>query len=295
MSNPIIIRRRVQRDFTILPNDVVRDHRLSWKALGLLVYVLSLPDDFHLHLKYLANQKPTGRDGTRAGLKELELAGYLTIRRERRAGRFAQVIWDITDCPIGGIPTTRSTVTENPNTVNRDSAFPKPQIPTLPSTSSEQEPIYKKPTTTNAPRSIPLENNDLAHTYLAELTWPSMWQGKSMEAAKIRLLDCHHIHRQLILDEIAGLADRGGVRSPNGLLNTLVKRANQGQFVPAAAFDYQKKLESQAKVARARIEAEESRLQSPPRSDEKALNILASEHLRLREANERRLQRERAQ
>lgn len=282
MSNPIIIRRRVQRDFTILPNDVVRDPRLSWKAVGLLVYVLSLPDDFRLRLSYLANQKPTGRDGTRAGLKELELAGYLTIRRERSAGRFAQVIWDITDAPIEGIPTAKPPCSENPNTVNLNTALPNPQIPTLPRTSSKQELIYKAPTTTKTERSIQQAKEENSLTDLADLTWPSMWQGKSMETAKQLLRDCHHTHRQPILDEIAGLADRGAVRHPIGLLRKLVERANHGQFVPAAALDYQRKRESQAKAAQARTADKQSGLQSPPLIGEIARTKLAFMRRQLR-------------
>lgn len=282
MSNPIIIRRRVQRDFTILPNDVVRDPRLSWKALGLLVYVLSLPDDFRLHLKYLANQKPTGRDGTRAGLKELEQAGYLTIRRERRAGRFAQVIWDITDAPIGGIPTAKPPCSENPNTVNLNTALPNPQIPTLQRTSSKQEPIYKEPTTTDTTRSIQQAKDENPLTDLVDLTWPSMWQGKSMETAKQLLRDCHHTQRQPILDEIAGLTDRGTVRHPIGLLRKLIERANHGQFFPAAALDYQRKRESQVKADQTRTEDEQSEQQSPPLMGEIARKKLASMRRQLR-------------
>jgi hypothetical protein len=130
-ESSVIIRRRVSRDFTTLPNDLIRDYRLSWKALGLLVFVLSLPEDFRLRLSHLAKQKKTGRDATRAGLKELEVAGYLTIRRERgERGKFSQVVWEVTDSPS---PTSIDSPPRSgfPNTVNPDTGNPASGNPTL--------------------------------------------------------------------------------------------------------------------------------------------------------------------
>lgn len=271
MGNPIIVRRRVQRDFTILPNDVVRDPRLSWKALGLLVYILSLPDDFRLHLKYLTKQKPTGRDGTRAGLKELEAAGYLTIRRERRSGRFAQVIWDVTDSPAGGFPTGDPPRSENPNTVNPNTVLPKPVKPTLPSTGVQQELSEQEPTTTCAASPSPPEYAQGVVVDDDELVWPpSLAEGAETSARQI-LSDCPPAHRQLVLHEIAGLADRGAVRHPLGLLRKLVERARQGEFVPAAALEHRRRLESQARAVQARIVDEQHRhQQSTPQAREAA-------------------------
>lgn len=72
MTDTVIIRRKVRRDFTALSNDLIRDPRLSWGGLGLLVYVLHLPDNFRLRLSHLSKQKASGRDATRARVKELE-------------------------------------------------------------------------------------------------------------------------------------------------------------------------------------------------------------------------------
>ncbi|MDX9995660.1 MAG: hypothetical protein RBS28_10085 [Rhodocyclaceae bacterium] len=276
MSNPIIVRRRVQRDFTILPNDVVRDPRLSWKALGLLVYVLSLPDDFRLHLKYLTKQKPTGRDGTRAGLKELEAAGYLTIRRERRSGRFAQVVWEVTDSPAGGVPAGIPPRSENPNTVNPGTVFPSQEKPTLPSTGIQQEPTEQVPTTTQAASPAPLAHDHDVVVDDDELVWPPALREDVKGSARQILHDCPLAHRQLVLHEIAGLADRGTVRHPLGLLRKLVERARQGQFVPAAALEHRRKLESQARADQARITDEQHRQQqSTPQAREAARTRLA--------------------
>lgn len=83
------------------------------------------------------------------------------------------------------------------------------------------------------------------------------------------LQDCPLADRQQVLDEIAGLADRGVIRHPIGLLRKLVDRAQHGQFVPAAALEYQRKLESQAKATQARLTEEQHRQQhSTPQARE---------------------------
>ncbi len=99
-GDTVIIRRRVRSNFTTLPNELINDQSLSWKALGILVYILSLPDNWQLRLSHLAKQKCSGRDATRTGLKELQTAGYLLIRRERGTrGKFTHTTWSVTDEP----------------------------------------------------------------------------------------------------------------------------------------------------------------------------------------------------
>lgn len=100
-----IVRRKAKVNFTIISNELCVDARLSWKALGLLIYLLHLPPDFKLHLYNLAKLRPglNGRDSTRSGLKELEGLGYVTISRERNEqGRYARTVWYVTDEPEFG-------------------------------------------------------------------------------------------------------------------------------------------------------------------------------------------------
>lgn len=72
-----IVRSKPKFNFTVVPNDLTEDTRLSWKALGLLIYLLHLPPDFKLHLYNLSKLRPglNGRNSTRSGLKELEDCG----------------------------------------------------------------------------------------------------------------------------------------------------------------------------------------------------------------------------
>lgn len=99
MTEVTINRHSAADNFSILRNEVVRDDRLSWKATGILCWLLGLPQDWRVRLSHLADQKTDGRDSTRAGLAELETAGYLWIERRRDGGRFERVVWHVTDTP----------------------------------------------------------------------------------------------------------------------------------------------------------------------------------------------------
>ena len=82
-----MIRRAPRPDngFTILHNSTLRDSQLSWRARGLLCFILSLPDNWTLTSGHLEQQAPEGREAVRAALRELEAAGYLTRHRFHRA------------------------------------------------------------------------------------------------------------------------------------------------------------------------------------------------------------------
>lgn len=276
MESPVIIKRKVRTDFTVLPNDLFRDKKLSWKALGLLVYMLHLREDFSLNLSWLTNQKKTGRDAMRSGLKELESEGYLTIRRERgKQGKYQRVIWEVTDSPSKKTTSTATPHSENPNTVNPITDSRTAENPKLINTSSKQEQII---TTTTTSQRKAFQNNSVVESVVGveDLRWPFLFDGGFLSSAKTLIRECPVNQRQMVIDEIAGLMQRGGVRSPIGLLRKLVERAIQGQFTPSAALEYQRRLESKVNATRMKA-AEELRLnkQATPATREVARIRLA--------------------
>lgn len=72
--------------FTVLGNDMLRDARLSFRARGVLGYMLSLPGDWSVSSVNLAAAGTEGRDAIRAALRELEEVGHVLRRRERGEG-----------------------------------------------------------------------------------------------------------------------------------------------------------------------------------------------------------------
>ena len=67
--------------------NILTDKNLSWKAKGLMAFFLSSPDRLKLNLLDLGDQSSDGRDSLRAGLKELEDAGYIQSGQIRKNGK----------------------------------------------------------------------------------------------------------------------------------------------------------------------------------------------------------------
>jgi hypothetical protein len=95
-----IYRSRPSDNFAIIPNDTLRDPRLSYEARGILAELLSRPDDWHTTADELAEAarrqrgiQGEGRRKTRAAFAELEAAGY--IRRVRARGPQGHVVTEI--------------------------------------------------------------------------------------------------------------------------------------------------------------------------------------------------------
>jgi hypothetical protein len=80
---------RLERDFTVLPNRALRDPYLSYRARGVLAYVLSMPDNWRTSADTLARQGLEGRDAIRAAINELIRAGYARrVKAQDERGRY---------------------------------------------------------------------------------------------------------------------------------------------------------------------------------------------------------------
>lgn len=96
-----VLRKHVKSNFTIVPNDVIRDDRLKLADLGMLVKMLSLPKGWEFSDRGL--QKIVGQSGAsamRTALKHLEELGYLRREQKRSSGSFSGVEWTVTDTPF---------------------------------------------------------------------------------------------------------------------------------------------------------------------------------------------------
>lgn len=118
--------RRTKRtgNFTTVRNDYLQDVNLSWKAKGLITYIMSLPPDWLLNLSDLKKRSKDGRDATAAGLRELITNGYCQryiIRGD--GGTFVGCDYEVSDIkefepeqPQTGFPVTVNPETEKPDT-----------------------------------------------------------------------------------------------------------------------------------------------------------------------------------
>jgi hypothetical protein len=69
--------------FTQIPNDWVRDTRLSLKAIGLLAQIMSHTPGWRMSIRSLARVNGTGQDTIKSAILELEQFGYL-VRSEKQ-------------------------------------------------------------------------------------------------------------------------------------------------------------------------------------------------------------------
>lgn len=93
--NEIIRVKKCQNNFVMMDKTFLEDTRLSFKAKGILAYLLSKPDNWKVIVGNLVNYAADGKASVYAGLKELKECGYyqkVPVRDER--GHFIR--WEST-------------------------------------------------------------------------------------------------------------------------------------------------------------------------------------------------------
>lgn len=104
---------RLADNFSVLSNAVLNDDRLSFRARGVLAWLLSKPADWRVRSEAIAGQSPAeGREAIRTAMRELVELGYL-VREKYRDER--------------GRCYTIQTVYEEPGTSGNPSPEPKPR------------------------------------------------------------------------------------------------------------------------------------------------------------------------
>lgn len=121
-----IVRSAPRERFAIIPNAALEHEALSWKARGLLAYLLSRPPGWQTSAERLAAIAPDGRHAIRTGLAELRAAGYLVQERHQDP---ATGTWStstvIHDTPQGGdVPVDNSTEVRLPDVGSPDVGSP---------------------------------------------------------------------------------------------------------------------------------------------------------------------------
>jgi hypothetical protein len=81
-------------NYTMVQNTICNDTNLSWKAKGIMLVLLSKPDDWIIKIDNITKHATDGEKATRSGFKELMQAGYLTREQIRaKDGTLREVIY----------------------------------------------------------------------------------------------------------------------------------------------------------------------------------------------------------
>lgn len=75
----IQIIRRKNKKYTIINNSCIRDNRLSLKAKGLMLLVMSLPDDWDFSIQGLSSIVKEGKTSIYSAINELKKFGYCKV------------------------------------------------------------------------------------------------------------------------------------------------------------------------------------------------------------------------
>jgi hypothetical protein len=109
--------------FTQIPNEWLRDSRLTFKARGLLAMLLSHSEGWSLSTAAIAEQNQEGKDAIRSAIAELQEFGYLHRSQVNDNGRFGEAVWttqDPTATPLAGFPSSGFPSSGNPTPKNNN-------------------------------------------------------------------------------------------------------------------------------------------------------------------------------
>ncbi|MEU3572847.1 hypothetical protein AB0E96_31165, partial [Kitasatospora sp. NPDC036755] len=88
-----------RRAFTVMPNVLLQDRRLSYTARGLLADLLSRPDGWREDGRQMADSSPQGRGAIRRALKELKDAGFYRVEKIRMPDGTIRTVVHVYDTP----------------------------------------------------------------------------------------------------------------------------------------------------------------------------------------------------
>ena len=117
---------RPESNFSIFANKVIRDTRLSYKARGILLELLSRPNNWRVSADMLAKDSKEGRTAILSGLQELRDLGYIvTQRTQLENGQFETIsmVYDLpyispeSGFPTSGEPTSGYPTSGNPTPI----------------------------------------------------------------------------------------------------------------------------------------------------------------------------------
>lgn len=91
---------KIQRFFGAVPNDLLNNPDISFKAKGLYAYLNSKPDNWDFSVEGISSQVKEGTDSVRAGIHELEKYGYLRRVKHQNERGFWEIDYMLFESPV---------------------------------------------------------------------------------------------------------------------------------------------------------------------------------------------------
>jgi len=109
-----------KENFTSIHNKLINDSRISLKAKGIMLYMLSKPENWKYNPKEIAKNSKDGLDSVYSGTKELIEAGYISRTRHSDGTVDYFVFEDVEENDIVDFSKKENPNRENPNRENPD-------------------------------------------------------------------------------------------------------------------------------------------------------------------------------
>ena len=107
-----------KENFTSIHNKLINDSRISLKAKGIMLYMLSKPENWKYNPKEIAKNSKDGLDSVYSGIKELIEAGYISRTRHSDGTVDYFVFEDVEENDIIDFSKKENPNWENPNREN---------------------------------------------------------------------------------------------------------------------------------------------------------------------------------
>lgn len=159
---------RLESNFSVMSNAVIRDSRLSYRARGVLLEILSRPDNWRVSGDSLARSGKEGRDAILTALKELRDCGYIRMVKIRKED---------------GTFETTNYVYDTPQDVS-EGVLPSPEIPTT-VTPHPEKPTTGKPGLVNQGSLEELSKKNLDTNNEFEIFWNVYPRKVAKKAAEV--------------------------------------------------------------------------------------------------------------
>lgn len=92
---------KVANDFTIIPNEILRNKEMKSSTKNILLTMFSLPPNWDFSIKGISSCVHEGYETVQKSLVELEKMGYITRKRERKQGGiFGAMIYTVHQFPV---------------------------------------------------------------------------------------------------------------------------------------------------------------------------------------------------
>ena len=107
-----------KENFTSIHNKLINDSRISLKAKGIMLYMLSKPENWKYNPKEIAKNSKDGLDSVYSGIKELIETGYISRTRHSDGTVDYFVFEDVEENDIVDFSKKENPNRENPNREN---------------------------------------------------------------------------------------------------------------------------------------------------------------------------------